>query len=239
MLTKQVQALKKNKIAIFNILANLYNENNKIDSAFKYSELALNKLEKLNKSKTEANKTHFLYDFDQIKKLNNSILTNEIKNKNKLIILFLIFVFLFVVIGYYFFNKEKKKTIVFNQPQKKDYSINLELEQTVLLELEKFEKSKIYLDSTFNINKLAKQLNTNTSYLSSIVNEKKGKTFKQYITELRMNYLITIIQKDSKYKKYTIQALGEEIGYTNASSFSRSFKNFKGLTPSDYLKSLH
>ena len=79
---------EKNKIAIFNILANLYNENNKIDSAFKYSELALNKLEKLNKSKTEANKTHFLYDFDQIKKLNNSILTNEIKNKNKLIILF-------------------------------------------------------------------------------------------------------------------------------------------------------
>ena len=229
---------EKNKIVIFNILANLYNENNKIDSAFKYSKLALNKLEKLNDSKTEANKTHFLYDFNQIQKLNNLILTNEVKNKNKLIISFLIFVFLFVVIGYYFFNEEKKKTIVFNQPQKKDYSINLELEQTVLLELEKFEKSKIYLDSTFNINKLAKQLNTNTSYLSSIVNEKKGKTFKQYITELRMNYLTTIIQKDLKYRKYTIQALGEEIGYTNASSFSRSFKNFTGLTPTDYLNSL-
>ena len=108
----------------------------------------------------------------------------------------------------------------------------------MLLELEKFEKSKIYLDSTFNINILAKQLNTNTSYLSSIVNEKKGKTFKQYITELRINYLITIIQKDSKYRKYTIQALGEEIGYTNASSFSRSFKKFTGLTPTNYLNSL-
>ena len=229
---------EKNKIAIFNILANLYNENNEIDSAFKYSRLALEKLEKLNDSKTEANKTHFLYDFDQIQKINDSILINEVKKKNKLIILFLIFVFLFVVIGYYFFNKEKKKTIVFNKPQKKDYSINLELEQTVLLELEKFEKSKNYLDSTFNINKLAKQLNTNTSYLSSIVNEKKGKTFKQYITELRINYLITIIQKDKKYKKYTIQALGEEIGYTNASSFSRSFKKFTGLTPTNYLNSL-
>ena len=235
---KTSPSTEKNKIAIFNILANLYNKNNKIDSAFKYSSLALDKLEKLNDSKTEANKTHFLYDFDQIQKLNNSILTNEVKIKNKLIISFLIFIFLFVVIGYYFFNKEKKKTIVFNKPQKKDYSINLELEQTVLLELKKFEKSKIYLDSTFNINKLAKQLNTNTSYLSSIVNEKKGKTFKQYITELRINYLITIIQKDSKYKKYTIQALGEEIGYTNASSFSRSFKNFTGETPTNYLNSL-
>ena len=235
---KTSPSTEKNKIAIFNILANLYNENNKIDSAFKYSSLALDKLKKLNDSKTEANKTHYLYDFDQIQKLNNSILTNEVKIKNKLIISFLIFIFLFVVIGYYFFNKEKKKTIVFNQPQKKDYSINLELEQTVLLELEKFEKSKIYLDSTFNINILAKQLNTNTSYLSSIVNEKKEKTFKQYITELRINYLIAMIQKDSKYKKYTIQALGEEIGYTNASSFSRSFKNFTGLTPTNYLNSL-
>ena len=135
---KTSPSTEKNKIAIFNILANLYNKNNKIDSAFKYSSLALDKLEKLNDSKTEANKTHFLYDFDQIQKLNNSILTNEVKIKNKLIISFLIFIFLFVVIGYYFFNKEKKKTIVFNQPQKKDYSINLELEQTVLLELEKF-----------------------------------------------------------------------------------------------------
>ena len=68
--------------------------------------------------------------------------------------------------------------------------------------------------------------------------KKKGKTYKQYIAELRMNYLTTIIQKDLKYRKYTIQALGEEIGYTNASSFSRSFKNFTGLTPTDYLNSL-
>ena len=146
--------------------------------------------------------------------------------------------FLFVVIGYYFFNKEKKKTIVFNKPQKKDYSIHIEIEEMVLKELEKFELSKDYLDSTFSIHQLAKNLNTNTSYLSSIINEKKEKTYKQYITELRINYLITILQKDSKYKKYTIQALGEEIGYTNASSFSRSFKNFTGLTPTNYLNSL-
>ena len=53
-----------------------------------------------------------------------------------------------------------------------------------------------------------------------------------------MSYLIKIIQKDSKYKRYTIQALGEEIGYTNASSFSRSFKNYTGKTPTEYLKSI-
>ena len=42
----------------------------------------------------------------------------------------------------------------------------------------------------------------------------------------------------AKFRKYTVQALGEEIGYTNGSSFSRSFKNYLGKTPKDYINSL-
>ena len=225
---------EKNKIAIFNILADLYNSSNKIDSAFKYSKLALDKLKILNKSKTEANKNHYIYDFDQIKKVNDSIINKEIKTKVNLIITFLI-----ITIGLYLLKKEKKRSSENLTTPKKDYSINLELEEMVLRELENFEISEIYLDSTFNINKLAKQLNTNTSYLSSIVNERKGKTYKQYIAELRMNYLLNLINKEPKYRKYTIEALGNKIGYTNASSFSRSFKNFTGLSPSEYLNSLN
>lgn len=229
---------EKNKIVVYNILANLYNDNSKIDSAFRYSKLALGMLEKLNKSKTEANKTHFLYDFDHIQKLNDSILSNEMNKKNKLIISLLIFVFLFFILMYYLFYKEKKKTINVKQPQKKDYSIHIEIEEMVLKELKKFELSKDYLDSTFSIHQLAKNLNTNTSYLSSVINEKKGKSYKQYLTELRINYLIKILTTNSKFRKYTVKALGEEIGYTNASSFSRSFKNYLGKTPSDYINSL-
>lgn len=228
---------EKNKIVVYNILANLYNDNSKIDSAFRYSKLALGKLEKLNKSKTEANKTHFLYDFDQITNLNNAIVKNELKKRNNLVTAFLISLIIIVI---YFLKKIKNKKITTENviPPKKNYSINIEIEEMVLKELKKFELSKDYLDSTFSIHQLAKNLNTNTSYLSSVINEKKGKTYKQYLTELRINYLITILQKDSKYKKYTIQALGEEIGYTNASSFSRSFKNYLGKTPSEYINSL-
>jgi len=230
---------EKNKIAIFNILADLYNSSNKIDSAFKYSKLALDKLKILNKSKTEANKNHYLYDFEQIKKVNDSIINKEIKTKINLIITFLLITILIITIGLNLLKKEKKRSSENLTTPKKDYSINLELEEMVLRELENFEISEIYLDSTFNINKLAKQLNTNTSYLSSIVNERKGKTYKQYITELRMNYLLNLINKESKYRKYTVEALGNKIGYTNASSFSRSFKNFTGLSPSEYLNSLN
>ena len=231
---------EKNKIVVYNILANLYNDNSKIDSAFRYSKLALGMLEKLNKSKTEANKTHFLYDFNQIQKLNDSIIKNELKKRNNLVVLFTTFLISLIIIVVYFLKKIKNKKITTENvlPPKKDYSIHIKIEEMVLKELKKFELSKDYLDSTFSIHQLAKNLNTNTSYLSSVINEKKGKTYKQYLTELRINYLITILQKDSKYKKYTIQALGEEIGYTNASSFSRSFKNYLGKTPSDYINSL-
>ena len=96
---------EKNKIVVYNILANLYNDNSKIDSAFRYSKLALGKLEKLNKSKTEANKTHYLYDFDQITNLNNAIVKNELKKRNNLVTAFLISLIIIVI---YFLKKIKK-----------------------------------------------------------------------------------------------------------------------------------
>jgi AraC-like DNA-binding protein len=157
-------------------------------------------LEKLNKSKTEANKTHYLYDFNQITNVNNK---NELKKRNNLVALFTTFLISLIIIVVYFLKKIKNKKITTENvlPPKKDYSIHIEIEEMVLKELKKFELSKNYLDSTFSIHQLAKNLNTNKSYLSSVINEKKEKTYKQYITELRINYLITILQKDSKYKK--------------------------------------
>jgi YesN/AraC family two-component response regulator len=86
---------------------------------------------------------------------------------------------------------------------------------------------------------LSKKLNTNTSYLSYIINKEFNQSFKQYITELRIEYLIKKLTKESKYKNYTIKSLGEEIGYTNASAFTRAFKKYKGITPSEFIKYLN
>ena len=66
----------------------------------------------------------------------------------------------------------------------------------------------------------------------------KNISFKQYLLELRINYLTERLKTDRKLKKYTIQSLAEEIGYTNASAFTRAFKKHVGVTPSNYIKSL-
>ena len=229
---------QKNKIVVYNILAGLYNERNKIDSAFKYSKLAMGMLKEFNENKSNAHKIHHLYGFNKIKKVNNYIIKNEFNKRKQLIILFLLIIFSGLIFGYFFLKRKKEKYDYLGPTTKKEYSINIEIEEMVLKNLKEFELSKDYLDSTFSIHQLAKNLNTNTSYLSSIINEKKEKTYKQYITELRINYLIKILTTNSKFRKYTVQALGEEIGYTNASSFARSFKNYLGKTPKDYINSL-
>jgi AraC-like DNA-binding protein len=66
----------------------------------------------------------------------------------------------------------------------------------------------------------------------------KNKSFKQYITELKIEYLIKKLKLDKNYRKYTIKYLAEEIGYTSASAFTRAFKKHKGIIPSEFIKSL-
>tara|TARA_B110000902_G_C14291087_1_gene580971 strand:+ start:5430 stop:5855 length:426 start_codon:yes stop_codon:yes gene_type:complete len=129
---------------------------------------------------------------------------------------------------------KKKKSI----PLRKTYNINKTIKKELLQGIQELENSKDFLNLGFSIQFLAKKLNTNTSYLSYTINRVKNQSFKQYITELRINYLIKKLQEENKFRRYTIKALGEEIGYSNASAFTRAFKKYKGVTPSEYLKSL-
>lgn len=84
----------------------------------------------------------------------------------------------------------------------------------------------------------AKLFKTNTGYFSKVLNEHKRLTFKQYIRKLRINYIVEKIESEKSYRSYTIQALANEIGYKNASSFAKAFKEELGQNPSDFLKSL-
>ena len=243
---KIAPSTEKNKIIIYNNLSELYDSKNIIDSAYKYSLLAHKKLDKIYKNKNEAYNNQLLVLEKRLRKINLSNLKQEQPKRNQLIIAS--FCILVVLLLFYFSYRQnqKSKTIknIFiqdkktSQPKKKQKYINKELEEKLLEKLLVFEKSTLFLDHKFNIQILAKKLKTNTSYLSYIINEKKGRTFKQYTTELRINYLLREIDNNLQLRKYTIKALGKEIGYTDASAFTRAFKNFTGKSPSEYISSL-
>jgi AraC-like DNA-binding protein len=241
---------EKNKLVIYDILANQYNHLHKPDSAYKYSRLGLNKLSELNTNKTEINKSYYSYNFNKIK-TESKIEVDQEHNKHLLQLILIIagslIVIIFITIYY---NKKRKRNLqkfdsalkeIQHQetPPKKDYNIDNELQRTILSGLENLEKSDLYLDSNFSIQQLAKIIETNTTYISYTLNNEKNLSFKQYIAQLRINYLTEKLKTDKKYHNYTIQYLAEEIGYTNASAFTRAFKKQVGITPSEYIKSLN
>lgn len=134
---------------------------------------------------------------------------------------------------------EEEKIIV---KDTKVQAVSLDIDQNIITEvlqkLEVFEKAETYLKNQISLKDVAKEVDTNSKYLSKIINSHKNKNFTSYINDLRINYFINQIQKDLKYQKYTIRAIAEEIGFSNPEGFSRAFQRKTGLKPSYFIKKI-
>jgi AraC-like DNA-binding protein len=117
--------------------------------------------------------------------------------------------------------------------------ISTEVVKDIMGKLERFEQQRQFLLHDISLQGLAKKFHTNSNYLSRIVNMKMEKNFSQYINDLRIEYSIKEVLSDTKFRKYTIKAIAEESGYTNAESFSRAFYKKNGIYPSYYIKNLN
>ena len=95
-----------------------------------------------------------------------------------------------------------------------------------------------FLDKEITIQKLSLSLNTNTKYLSRVINESKGKTFVNYINDLRVDFASTQLQTQPKLRNYTIQALANEFGFNSAVSFSTAFNKVYKIKPTYFIKEL-
>lgn len=242
--------LKYDSGEIYTVLAESYYVLNKIDSAYKYSQLSLKTYNNLNLQKNLTINVLNENQLSQAIALNKSIEKKRQSLKNKLIITILIAISFIALLTFYTYRKRKilnkkietfkkqlEKSQVSNTTKKEPINtINDVTTNRILTDLVNLENSTIFLDKDFSLSVLAKLLSTNTSYLSKIINEYKQKTFKQYLIDLRINVLIKSLEENPILRKHSIEALAESIGYSNASSFTRIFKNHTGISPSQYLK---
>ena len=118
------------------------------------------------------------------------------------------------------------------------FQISDEKISKILVGLEKFKESNSFLNQNTSLASVAKKLNTNTSYLSEIMNTHKGVTFKNYITELRINYALNELKNDKVLRSYSIKAIAKELGFKSEGAFSRAFKKQTGIYPSFFIKNL-
>lgn len=122
--------------------------------------------------------------------------------------------------------------------KEKAIDLPFEMVNEILDKLSKFEASKGYLTPNLKQTELAKQFASNSSYLSKIINFYKNKNFSQYINDMRIDYAVNKLKKDNKFRKYTIKAISEEVGFSNSESFSKAFYNNTGLQPSYFIKKI-
>ncbi|AZA77363.1 helix-turn-helix domain-containing protein [Chryseobacterium sp. G0186] len=123
--------------------------------------------------------------------------------------------------------------------RKRNDSLMTSETETKLLELlEKFEKGNLYNNKGMSLSFLAGELNTNTKYLSYVINQHKNADFKTYINRLRINYIVDKLINDEKYRQYKISILADECGFSSHSKFAAVFKAVTDFSPSAYIKHL-
>ena len=116
--------------------------------------------------------------------------------------------------------------------------IDEELIEKIAIGLKKLEQKEAFLNPNFKLAFVAKKVNTNTAYLSQYFNQTIQKTFSEYTQELRVQYVLQKLNDAPYFRKYTLQAIAEEVGYKDAKTFVRVFKKQTGISPNYYIEKL-
>ena len=125
-----------------------------------------------------------------------------------------------------------------NSEDRTTRTISEDIAQTILRELEIFENKDQFLNKGITLGSLAKKIKTNSKYLSEIINTYKGKNFATYLNDLRIDYAISRLANDRKFRSYKIPFIAEELGYNNEQAFTLAFKKRTGTPLSIYLKEI-
>lgn len=120
----------------------------------------------------------------------------------------------------------------------KSLGIPKETESLLLKKLDAFEKTNKYTSNEMSLAQMASQFDTNTKYLSEVINKHKGKNFNLYINSLRIKYIVKKLKTEPNYLNYKVSYLAEESGFSSHSSFATVFKNITGISPNVFIELL-
>jgi YesN/AraC family two-component response regulator len=121
---------------------------------------------------------------------------------------------------------------------KKTLFIPIETENSILDKLKRFETTTRFTHKDMSLAYLASQFDTNTKYLSEVINKHKGRHFNIYINELRVKYIIEKLKKEPLYLNYKVSYLAKESGFASHSNFATVFRSITGTSPTTFINLL-
>lgn len=97
-----------------------------------------------------------------------------------------------------------------------------------------FSEKQPFIKTGYSIKDLSNEIQLPSYILSAFINQYLGKNFNEFINDLRIDHLCDQVQKDDSLLSYTIEALGNRVGFNSRTTFINAFKKRKGMTPSEY-----
>jgi len=247
LLEKNIQQYKnkKEKISIATYqeacitLAKIYNEKEDIKQSKIFYEKYITVNDSLKEQETIFIEEYYKNDIEQLENKINTYQSRISKQQSYLIISILFIILLSIIL--YKYRDFLKTVLSYNNKipdiiKNKTSTIDSKKISIIIRELTKLEKNKFYLHKNCNLYTTAKKLNTNTSYLSKIMNEVKKQSFNAYLNDLRIQYAIDKIHTDKTFRSYSVKSIAEELGYKSTDSFVKYFKLKTGQLSSFYIK---
>lgn len=92
-----------------------------------------------------------------------------------------------------------------------------------------------YIDSHIlevgNVSWIADQLGYSSDYLTKLFKSKVGMSIQQYMQKKKIEYSMAMLQN----RKYSVKEIASALHYESPQAFSKLFKKYNGVTPSEYL----
>lgn len=99
-----------------------------------------------------------------------------------------------------------------------------------IIEIAKDQIRKTYMSDEISLNTIAAEAGMSPSYFSSIFSKEMGKTFVEYLTEIRMDRAKELLMCSSM----KTSEIGYEVGYKDPHYFSYIFKKTQNCTPKEF-----
>lgn len=116
-------------------------------------------------------------------------------------------------------------------------AFNGKLESTLLVLQQAMERDRIFLNPALNLESVAAHTGLTPKTISAVLNQYAGKSFNEWINEYRLTEFKTRLN-ESSLQQLTISGIASECGFNSQATFQRIFKQFVGVTPTEYLKSV-
>ena len=112
-----------------------------------------------------------------------------------------------------------------------------ETNQNIKELLNQYLETKPFLQSGFNLSKMALDLQLSERVLSNYFNTELTISFSEWKNNQRIDFACKMIE-EGKADKLTVEGISLNVGFSSRSKFIDAFKDRKGVVPSTYIKEL-